>query len=392
MTFPSAGQTASQVVSMSTALAGCFVNSDSSRNHQIDAINTKPQLAEIWTVTVSGATNLKDYILTLTEDDGTATTVTYTSDASATIAEIAQGLSEAWNNEPLARRYGFASYTATTCVITGLLAGQTFTVSDADAQLSTAHTQTGAAAEAIPFARFVCHDGYTGALPKAKNAKSSHFSAQVATGDYTYNATSVLGVRITITATGQTYTAQVTQATSKDASTTALAGAINAILPTTTVAVTNAGGAGGADYEIVMTAELAGLEFSAEVFCSESATCLPSVTATTGPSEATSILRAALGVSLYDRGQMPSSISSSSVDYPANSVLMVADRGLLWVANSQSPGFGDAVYVEMDGTGANYGLLYNSSSATRLPLPLGWARWERYTGNYAAVSLNIQTA
>jgi hypothetical protein len=391
MGFPSAGQLASQVGAIRAGTKGTFVFSDLPANHQRDAVNVKPELVDIWTTTVSGAADSTDYSVILTEADGTVTTVTYTSGLGATIALIAAGLAAAWNAEPKTRRYAVATATATTAVFTGLLPGQTFTVTDSSGSLSEVHTQTGASAEVVYFGRFVFTDGYSaGKNAKGFNAKTSYFTAQVATGDYTYNNTSVLGVRVKNLHTGIEYTAQVTQGTSKDASTTALAGAINALLPANTVVATNGGA--GPGYTLILTAEVAGLEFSAELFTSEAATCNPTTTLTTGPTEATSILRAALGVTLLDTSEIPDSLTATEGYYPANSIMQVADSGYVWVDNSQSVGLGDTVYVEMDGTGANYGKLYNSSSATRLALPLSWARWERYAGSQAVVNLSIHSA
>lgn len=395
MTFPSAGQLASQVGAIRAGLKGTFVYSDDRRNHQRDAVNIKPELVDIWTTTVSGATDSKTYTLTLTESDGETTSVSFTAGVGTTIALICIGLAAAWNATPEARRYAVATSTATTVVFTGLLPGQTFTVSDSDAQLSEVHTQTGASAEVVYFGRMVFTDGYTsGSNVKGFNAKSTYFTAQVATFDYTYDQDELLWIRCVNKATGATIAeAQHIQATSKDASTTAIAAILNAMAPTTTVAFTNAGGAGGANYELVCTAELAGLEFEI-TYGSDDATnaATMSVTATTGPTEATSILRAALGITLWDTSEIPDSLTATEGYYPANSIMQVADSGFVWVDNSDSVGLGDTVYVEMDGTGSNYGKLYNSSSATRLPLPLSWARWERYSGSQAVINLNLHSA
>lgn len=390
MGFPSAGQLASQVGAIRAGTKGTFVYSDDRRNHQRDAVNIKPELVDIWTTTVSGAADSTAYSVILTEADGTTTTVTYTSGLGATIALVAAGLAAAWNAEPKARRYAVATATATTVVFTGLLPGQTFTVTDSSGSLSEVHTQTGASAEVVYFGRMVFTDGYTsGANVKGFNAKSTYFTAQVATVDYTYQSTYVLGVKVVNVATGKVIAAaEHVMASSKDASTTAIAAILNAEAAANTVVFANAGATG---YELTCTAEVAGLEFRVDVYANKS-DVLPTVTDTTGPSEATSILRAALGVTLLDTSEIPDSLTATEGYYPANSIMQVADAGFVWVDNSQSVGMGDTVHVEMDGTGANYGKLYNSSSATRLPLPLSWARWERYSGSQAVVNLNLHSA
>jgi hypothetical protein len=344
-------------------------------------LNIKPQVVEIWTTTVTGTTSPKTMAVN-------GVTVTYLPDSTPTIDEVVTGLTNAINIEPLCGQVcqAVADLGANTVTITGWLPGQSFTVTESDGELTTVHTQTAAVAEVMPMARAVCSDGYTtNGSKRLFNPKSSYFTAQVATGDYTYNVTDILAVRCVNALTGEVIAEfSYAQAVSKNASTAAILAALNAMAPANTVAFTTA----AAD-NIVATAEVAGLEFSLTL--NSSPTSGATVVATTGPSLATSFARAFAGISLLDQTLAPATLTDTSVDYPANSMVGYMQRGQMWVANSQTPANGDRVYVECDGSSADCGKIFNTSSATRLPLPLSVAHFERAGrsgSGLAAVNLN----
>ena len=359
------------------AVIGGLVNADL-QNDIITLLNKDAQAKQVSTITVGGATNAKAYIVVV---DGTS--VTYTSDATATIAEIADGLAAAINASPLAYASCSASSDGVSVVTcTGQTPGVSFTLTESDAQLTVATPTAAATADAVAFGRLMISNGYDTERPNEASelgikAASTKFTAQVMTLDYTYNNTSISGVTIIDKHTGQIIaSAQVTQGVAKDNTTTALANALNAQLPANSVLAANAGGAGGANYELTLTAEVAGLEFDAYWMEDTPATTLGSETYTTGPSVSTSLLRAARGVSLHDDGVENTSVGSTSAQFPANDIVSALRRGEVFVENSQTIVNGSRVYVEL-GVAADNGKFFNTNSATRLALPLSMAYWKR---------------
>jgi hypothetical protein len=117
--------------------------------------NDDPRAQQIDTVTATGATNLHLYTVTINGVD-----CNYTSDAAATVAEIADGLAAAIEAEPLVNAtVGAVSDGVSLVTITATTGGVGYTISEADAQLTLASVAANATAAAIPFGRCVIEDG-----------------------------------------------------------------------------------------------------------------------------------------------------------------------------------------------------------------------------------------
>jgi hypothetical protein len=197
-------------------------------------LNSSPQAVQVSTATVTGATNDKAYILTINGID-----VTFTSDASATLQEIANGLADAVNAEPLVRgQVSAVSDNVDTVTLTGLTPGLAFTLTEADAELTTALVTAAASAAAVPFARAVIDQGFAangidrlGAL-----AAAVLFTAQVATISVVFGALDEYRVRVRDADSGDLL-AEVLVAANTDSATTAsdIATALNAALPANSV-------------------------------------------------------------------------------------------------------------------------------------------------------------
>jgi len=98
--------------------------------------------------------------------------------------------------------------------------GDTYTVSDSDANLTTTAVTTAAEAEDVYFGRAMISSGFasTEGYRYGRMAKSTAFSAQVATFDYTYDADEIIRIRCRNVATGEIIAeADHVMATSKDA-------------------------------------------------------------------------------------------------------------------------------------------------------------------------------
>lgn len=329
-------------------------------------LNQDPQAVQISTYTVDTATNAATYTV---EVNGQSIAIVA---ASGTGSEIATQIADAINADPLAGAVCEAEASGSDIVLTGRTPGLAFTATESDAKLSVAATQAAAEASAVAFGVAIKDTGFNGSEPERTGALLSGLTAQVATVDYTYTSGKVLGVRLYEVRGDERILladAQTTMATSKTASTTALVGELNAALPANTILAANAGASG---YEVTLTAEIAGLEFAAEVYSDDHANAAPSVTATTGPSLSTSACRAFAGVSRFDSASEAASAGSNAGQYAANDGVKVAQEADVWVTNSESPSNGGTVYVDV-----STGLFYASASSARVALPKAKAKWLR---------------
>lgn len=335
-------------------------------------INSAPQAYEVRTFTITGATNAKEYTVTINGID-----VSYTSDASATVAEIADGLAAAIDVEPLVRgQISAASDAVDTVTLTALQPGIAFTLTEADAQITTASVTSAASADSIPFGRLLISTGYQsdaaatetdgeanelGALPLTGN-----FAAQVDTWTTTYVASVTYYVSITID--GVTYMATALADTNTSDTVDAIAAAVNAVMPANTVI------AAGATTFVSFTAEVPGAEFALGAGVGDEGATFPAVTLTSTKGLATSLAIAAAGVSLYATDEENTTIEGDDPVYPANAGVRILRSGLVVVESAEAPTKGDDVYVET-AAGADLGKMFVASSATRVLLP--GAKWER---------------
>lgn len=369
-------------------IPGSPVSVDPAHDIESSGVGYRPAAARVETVTVGDKHDSEAYQMIL---DG-VTTVTYTSDSTATIDEIVTGLTAAWNNDGTCRGVAaaVADLAANTITVTGIWPGVDFTVTvyNAHTDLTVASTTAAAGSEDIAFDRCVFSAAGISSDPKTPsifNAKTSYFTAQVATLDYTYNSGQTAIVEITDRHSGLVYRAEALMTSDKTTSTDLLVAEINRIMPAYTVVASNKGASG---YELVLTAEVAGYEFAVNFSAGLPATTLPVVTATTGPSASTSILRCLFGWALYSDMVAAQSIASTSAYYEGGRMVRVGRKMDILTANTQSVSAGDAVYIEMDGTGANFGKPYNTASATRVRLPASVAQW-KYTSSPSADGLAV---
>ena len=352
-------------------------------------INKSPQVVQSGTIVVGGATNSHAYIVVIN-----GVSVTYTSDGTALVAEIADGLAVAINAEPQVR--GDVSAVSTgvdTVTVTGGWPGRAFTMTTADGQLTATEAVTAAAvAIAIDFARAVCLTGFggQGRDDLVALAASGLFSAQVATLTPTFVSGAVLTVTVNEVRDGkkvQLFSVSETSATNLATTLAALLAGLNTGLPANSVNVT------GGSTNLVFTAEVLGLEFEVLVSSDDSGASVPTgltPVATTGPSPSTSFRQAFAGVSLRDQAIGAETIGGTEQRFPPNSALAYARKGVAAVESTQTINRVDEVFVEL-AAGANAGKFYNTSSATRVALGPLRARWEQDantdTGSLAALRL-----
>lgn len=338
-------------------------------------INQDPQAAQVDTITVDTAANSTEYAFTLN-----GVSITYTSDASATKPEIADGLAAAVNAEPLVRgQVSAASDGVDLVTLTGLEPGEAFTLTESDSNLSTTSVTTADEADPIAFGVGVISQGFRtdeGERLVAAAAEGK-FTAQVITVPVSYVASEVIRTKIYEVRGDERHLLaewDETSATDQDTTLDAIATALNAALPANSVLVASDPATAT---QLVFTAEIAGLEFDVEVESVGGGASRATITKTntTGPSPSTSVHRALAGVSLYASEEEAATVGGAAGQWAANRGVRYAQTGTVWVTSAESPSEGDTVYIELGASGT--GQFYTSSGADRVALARSAARWER---------------
>ena len=346
---------------------GQKVFSQASGERLLTAINEDPQAVQVddWTVVAS---NDATYTVTIDGIDAV-----FTADGSATTEEIRDGLILAINEEPLIRGKLIPTIKdADEFTTTGLTPDLSYTTAGAATagSLTPASVASAAGADPIAFGRLVIDDGSPdpyGNTLLGRLAKSTAFVAQV----LTLNTIFVASATYTVTVRDEAG-AVIAQAVAVDADTndtdtaTAIAAALNGLLPANSVVVTSGAG------PVIFTAELAGREFSVEAGTNEEGEAggaLVSQVNTTGPSNATSVNRAALGVSLFSDADPTPTIGGTVGEYAGgDGVELLKSGNSIWVDRPGAVTFGDPVFVELDGTGSDAAKFFLADSATRVLL------------------------
>lgn len=351
-------------------------------------VNKTPQAKQVSTILVNTATADYEYINTINSVE-----ISYTAPSGApSVSTVAAGIAAAIEAEPAVGGQVRVTVDTATITITGALSGTSFTItSDDDGAKTTVATGTSAAsADAVPFGRAVIATDYD--TPEAGLvgglAKSTLFTAQVETLTVTYAAGEYYSVTLDML-DGSTPLVAGPVLADTDSTTTATAiyNAINAIMPAVSVVATNPSAG-----VVVLTAELAGKGFQVSVGLATGTIARLALVHTTARSPVTDVRLALMGVAEHAYDEEVSTVGGTSVSYPANAGVKVFSFGKIWVANSQSPTYGAAVYVELGSTDS--GKFYTTSSSTRVLLPSSIARWERYAESTddAIAVLNINAA
>ena len=328
-------------------------------------INENPQADQVSTFTITGATNSKVYTVTVNDVE-----ISYTADGTATIAEITDGLAAAINVEP--RVYGQVSAESDgvdDITLTGSYPGLAFTISDSDAQIDNASITAAGTADSVPFGRGVICTSYQ--TDEANQlgilVASTVLADQVDTLTIVYAAAEVYYLSILVD--GATYDFGVVASVDTAGTCTAIAAAINAQMPASTVIADGSSGT-----TVVLTAEVAGKAFSV-TSGTKSGTASRLVLVHTTATLATDISKCLAGVSLYTTDESNLTVAGDDVVYPANAGVIIVSRGQVWVSNSESPSYGDDVYI---GTGTSEkGMFYKSAGTNRILLPQSKATWIR---------------
>lgn len=342
-------------------------------NRSKTVTNDNPQSVQIWTVTVDTAVNDTGYTFDV---EGVA--ISFTSDATATTAEIQAGLVAAYNASPVAFGMATAAGTDPDVVITGRNAGINFEVSDSDANLTTVETQDAAQADRIPFARLMVTQGFQSSPSLEANelgalAKSSLLTAQVDTYLMTYQ--DAIRMSIFVEIEGETYEGSIVTAAASNIATEGalLNTALNAALPANSVVATFA------TATITLTSEVAGKSFKSWLVYQATVAADPITAAQTKTSTglvSDDIAKAAVGLSMRRADVENATVAGDDPSYAPTFGVEVLSNGTMWVDSPGAVTPSDPVYVEL-GVTADNGKFFTAASATRVLLPSTLARWER---------------
>lgn len=344
--------------------------------------NERSQAAQVTTMTVPASPD-NSTLYSVTVDGVTAS---FTTDASATQAELGAGLVSAINAKAGIRRVCAASYSGGTLTLTGGWPGGSFVVSnnaaDTTNDLGTVTTATSAAsASRVYFGRVLASDGFVTdeATPKVFIPTTALFSEQVTTftyasvasGDAISTIVEMNGESVTVDTPYNTSHAQTLIDHAADLET-----ALNAEFGADVGAV-----AARSSDDITITADVAGAEFFANSTVSGTGGGTVSKADTTGPSISTSLARAFAGVSVRRLDVENETIDGDDPSYAPNEGVEVLSRGAIVMARSSSETWdpNSDVWVDLTTTLTAAGKVYDTSSNATSPvwLPKELLRIER---------------
>jgi hypothetical protein len=347
-----------------------------------DLCNVAGQVYATRTITAAGATNFTDYDLILTGEDGDLT-VTYTSDGSASTAEVSAGLYAAVTEDPALGAYVRASVVSSTVFrLTARVLGDSIDITSTQAGADITIGALTSTAEAAPvYPGRVCM--FTQYDTRGSMLGGTVLSTRLTADVWTLTPTYAASERYTIIFTfeGTPYPFDVLADTDTAATCTAIAAAINAKMPANTVVA-----AAGAT-TVTLTSEKAGAPIENVAVGVASANASRLTLAHTNTAITADINRCGLGIAEW-RSDIHVTDTSGDIYYPANDTVSVVAQGTYWVDATEAITPGAPVYVET-ASGADQGKLFATASATRIR----WAkaRWERRDTTYDLGVVRVNT-
>lgn len=306
---------------------------DSGFHDIVSLVNDQPRAAQVDTLVITGATNDKTYTVTIDGID-----IPFTADASATVAEIADGFEEEINEQPLVNgRVLAVSDGVDTVTVTGRIAGVGWTMTEDDAEMTLAHTTPNALADAVAFGLLVMADPADDGF--AQLIDGAHMTAHEIVLTPVVVNTTLYGVNINFD--GLWIHSEFTS----DGSATAkeivegLAADINTNMPANTVVATED------DATLTLTSEIPGIPFELAIDG-----VLLTTTSDNAGNAMTDFNKAARGATVYVYSV--ESIDEDTVHYPAGSVMSVIRKGRIMVPTEAAISAVDPVYCRHTADGA----------------------------------------
>lgn len=334
-----------------------------------DGVNSGGQTNDTWTIAIPASPdNSTLYSVTIN-----GSVCSYTTDGSATQAELGAGLVAAINATPAARGAYVPSYAGGTLTLTAVYPGIAGTVaasggSGGGAIGTPSNSVPAASADTIEFGRALVSLSVSNGAHQVQKPSSSALTAQVQSHTIT-SATSAL-FSGTVSINGKVYEwGPVAHNTNSDTTAADIRTAINAAVPAETVL------AGGATNVVTLTAEVEGAEFEADIVVSGSASAASAKAYTTGPSAATSLARSLFGTSVRRLDVENLTETGGDPEYAANAVVECLRRGTIYVQRDTSETIspGDEVYISI--ASATAGRFYKTAGTDRVWIPPSLAVW-----------------
>lgn len=333
-------------------------------------VNKSPQAQQVWTVTISTATNGATYTLSV---GGVAFAYVATS---ATDTVIASGMAAAFNLDRNVASMFSARASSATVILTATDVGISNTVSTSDSKMSVALTTSPATANPVAFGDVVIPVGGQdddGTL-FGTCVDSSLFTAQAVDLAITYAASETYS--FTLSLYGVAYsTGPILADTNSNTTATAVRAALTAALSGIPVTVS------GATNHAIITSNLAGIGFELS-YASATGGHIAVSSGNLVSTAAQDFNKVGAGIATLANNQPSSTVGVPGQVYVANSNMTVAGSGVpVLVYSEQTVLPTDSVYVELT-AGASAGLCYNDSSSTRVK----WvgAKWRPKAANNAA--------
>lgn len=338
---------------------------DTSNRDVVSRVNDSPRTAQVSTVTVDNVVNSTEYSFT-----ANGVEVAYTSDGSATNAEIVAGLKAALEAEPLlSGRILAVATSATVLTLTERVAGSGgFAISDSDDNLTTATTTAADEADPIGFGLAVIGDT-RGRTCKAPAAAGITARSVVITPTAVNSAVYTVNIVHNGVSRGYSYTA--------DGSATAqeivegLATAINAGMPANSVVATEN------DATLTLTAEVKGEDFAVVL----------------GPNLAQAAFAGQTladvfaGVTLLSHAE-----TNESEGYPGGATCAVIRKGRVFVETEADIASASRVFVRVAGSGTIGAFAGSRTAGETVELPPHVASWaDRISATLAVLEINAFT-
>ncbi len=338
-----------------TARVGEFA--DGGPRDVLSLINEDPSAKQVSTITADSASDSTQYDITV---QGVA--LSFTSDASATVGEIAAGLRAAIVADAVANAGLNVTVSAGVVTLTSLYAGTTFTVTSDEADLTVATSTAADSGDPIEFGSLVLFDPADTTFGRL--FKAANLAARTRTITVAGTAENSKTINVALNIDGVSYLIGAVSPASATATNTATAirDAINAALPADTVIATSASGV------VTLTAEVAGVPF--DVTATGVATSTMTVTVggdAYAAADDFSTMLAGIAVHEYTH-EVP---KSGNAKYEANVVMSVARSGRINVTTAETVSRGKPVFVS-----TSDGLTFRASAASGyVQLPAGKFEW-----------------
>ncbi len=346
-------------------------------------VNQNPQAVQVSTIVADTSTGSADYVFVFN-----GVTYTMTEDGTTTgVNDIATQLGAFCQNEGAINGHVVVTVVTDTVTLTGRLPGYSFTITDADAKITTATGTTAADAAAVTFGRALFKTGFNAnatpffsvedTIENAALVLASSFTAQVDTWTVADPGTgNIISATLTIVGVDEVIALGVAWDTALDGTLDDLAAVLNAALvdigADTYVTVAGPAGAPSAG-ELEFTAAIAGVDFTSMVACDDDAG-YPAITVATNKALTTSLHLAFAGMALRvsdDEADLDFETNTTGA-YAANSTMVAIERGEVWVDNSDTITSTDPVFIDTD---AATGTFHNAAAAGRIPLARDRAEW-----------------